>query len=352
MPKSGRGRSRKLAQGCYWRGNVIWYRQTVDGREHRESLRTDDADVARARAAIIRERLTSVAFGGAHRRTWQEAVVAWGEEIMGQVAPATAARYATSLEQIEPMLRDRTVEAITRATVEEIVAYRRRAGVTLATIRRDLSALSSVLAHAEAQGWREGNPARDRMGRLRERRDPIVLPSDADIARVIARAPGQFARLIEFARLTGMRQEEVASLEWRQVDGRKITIVGKGSKRRTIEISPAAGALLAALPRQLRGRAVFWHDDGQRYANVSARFAALTAGLAESAQRDGTAFRRFRFHDLRHRFAVDYLASGGSIYDLQRHLGHSSVKVTEIYLAHLTPDQERSARGGSTAAMG
>ena len=73
------------------------------------------------------------------------------------------------------------------------------------------------------------------------------------------------------------------------------------------------------------------------------------AAVGKTAQRDGTEFRRFRFDDLRHRFAVDYLGNGGSIYDLQRHLGHSSIKVTEIYLAHLTPEQERSARSGRTA---
>ena len=52
----------------------------------------------------------------------------------------------------------------------------------------------------------------------------------------------------------------------------------------------------------------------------------------------------FRFHDLRHRYAVDYLKAGGSIYDLQQHLGHSSVKTTEIYLDYLSPAETRAAK--------
>ncbi len=42
---------------------------------------------------------------------------------------------------------------------------------------------------------------------------------------------------------------------------------------------------------------------------------------------------RFRCHDLRHKFAIDYLKNGGDIYKLKQILGHSSVKATEMYLA-------------------
>ena len=43
--------------------------------------------------------------------------------------------------------------------------------------------------------------------------DPIRLPDEADIDAVVALAPGNFANLIRCAQHTGMRQEEVASLD-------------------------------------------------------------------------------------------------------------------------------------------
>jgi len=43
----------------------------------------------------------------------------------------------------------------------------------------------------------------------------------------------------------------------------------------------------------------------------------------------------FRYHDLRQKFAIDYLKAGGDIYRLSRILGHSSVKTTEIYLGYV-----------------
>lgn len=53
-------------------------------------------------------------------------------------------------------------------------------------------------------------------------------------------------------------------------------------------------------------------------------------------------------HHLRHLYAVRYLKNGGSIYVLQQLLGHGSIKVTEIYLDHLTPaEQERAKRAVS-----
>jgi integrase/recombinase XerD len=71
--------------------------------------------------------------------------------------------------------------------------------------------------------------------------------------------------------------------------------------------------------------------------------------LNSLARRDKSV-RRFRFHDLRHLHAVEWLRSGRSIYALQQRLGHSSIKVTEMYLGYLTPQEQHTANYGS--AMG
>src|SRR5215207_2544613 len=83
---------------------------------------------------------------------------------------------------------------------------------------------------------------------------------------------------------------------------------------------------------------LFWHHDGEPFANVSSRFALFVREVA-AARNPAHDFRPFRFHDLRHRYAVEYLKNGGGLYDLQHQLGHSSVKVTELYLAYLTPEE-------------
>ena len=44
-----------------------------------------------------------------------------------------------------------------------------------------------------------------------------------------------------------------------------------------------------------------------------------------------------RFHDLRHSFASNFMMAGGSIYDLQKILGHATITMTERY-SHLSPE--------------
>ena len=46
---------------------------------------------------------------------------------------------------------------------------------------------------------------------------------------------------------------------------------------------------------------------------------------------------RYRFHDLRHTFASHFVMNGGSLYDLQKLLGHARFEETQRY-AHLTPE--------------
>lgn len=111
---------------------------------------------------------------------WPKAVITWAEHMRGQIAPATFTRYLQSLKLCEQYLLGRMVGEIDGAIIRGLVAARRRI-VGIATVRRDLTAVSRVLAYAQAAGWREGNPALDAIRLLRERRDPIVLPDEGSI---------------------------------------------------------------------------------------------------------------------------------------------------------------------------
>lgn len=83
---------------------------------------------------------------------------------------------------------------------------------------------------------------------------------------------------------------------------------------------------------------------------VSSQFGATSRRLskapAQKSAQSRHSFVRFRFHDLRHLFAVRYLQNGGSIYALQGVMGHTSVKTTEICPACLTPDQQLKSKMG------
>jgi integrase/recombinase XerD len=284
-------------------------------------------------------------------RDFVEVMDFWSRWIAKQVSPKTAKRYACSLDQLAPCLDGKSLNAIDGRLIAEIIRERSAAGVTTATIKRDLVALSSVLNFSIDQGWRDDNPVLPRLGRIKERRDPIILPQRAHIDLVIERSPGMIADMVRVAMSTGAREDELLRSQRDAIDHerRQMTIVGKRNKRRVIDLNPfGAYDLLSRLPAYAGKPWLFWHSDGESYKNFASQFAAIVRRTAAWADQNGIAFRRFRFHDLRHWHAVQWLKEGRSIYDLQHRLGHSSIKTTEDYCEYLTPDEQRVAKGTGT----
>lgn len=342
-----RAGARKRRKGRLFRRGATWYgRLREAGGERTRSLLTGDRAEAARRLAAWAEAESGRRFTGP-RRTWEDAVAQWETDIAPGLKPATAERYRTSLWQLDATLSGKLLPAIDKAELGRVVEARRRSGATNATINRDLTAVGSVLGACAAWDWIEEDPTRhfDRRRLTRERREPIKIPPDADVAAVIARAPNGFSDLLAFLAETGMRQEEAAGLEWGDVapDRRTVTLTRtKTSRPRTIELRDEARAVLEQRPRYARSPMVFWHGEGQRYTTVPGRFRVIMGKVI--ATHDGMA--RFRCHDLRHKFAVDRLREGWDIYDLARYLGHSSVRVTERYLGYV-PGGAPIARGTS-----
>ena len=54
--------------------------------------------------------------------------------------------------------------------------------------------------------------------------------------------------------------------------------------------------------------------------------------------------RKCRFHDLRHTFATHYIQNKGSLFDLQKLLGHLRIENTLIYAHHSIEHLEKSAQ--------
>ncbi len=184
------------------------------------------------------------------------------------------------------------------------------------------------------RGWRGRHREYFRFVKEKTRARPLPPPDDIDAA--MARAPGNFAHLIRFAQYTGMRQEEIASLERPQIRRDKCDLLEtKANRPRVAPLDGRALGTLSGTVEHYKSTVVF-HHDGERYHNVASRFRALAKSAGVS----------FTFHDLRHWYAVDYLRNGGNTYDLQKILGHTSIRTTERYLAYLSPVEQEQAKYG------
>ena len=364
--------ARKAPAGCYWREGVLWGRAKVKGKDIRWSLHTDDTKLAAQRRAAGQKRAVADRYHGDAPRMFEEVVKEWSNAIEQQLGPKTYQRYLCSLEQIGPYVEGLKLSDVnTSMKIAEIVRERQKL-VKPATIKRDLVALSSVINYSVGEAWSESNAVLPRLGLIKERRDPINLPHDEDIELVISRAPGLWPYLIRSALLTGCREDELVKATLRDHDPKRkeLTVIAKGNRRRVIDLRWGnADNLFTSIPVFAGKPWIFWRHEDKRLRKDNAErgsdrvmkhkgdeiedpaqiFKRLVDETSVWAEENGKQFVRFRFHDLRHRHCVDYLKAGGNIFDLQQRVGHSSIKQTEEYLKHVSPEQARIAKYGRAA---
>lgn len=318
--------------------NIYYADFVVKGRRRRRSLRTAVLKKARVLLTQVKDEETIAAHFGHEQHSFLETAIKWAREYLpASVKAGTAKRYEVSVKQMKPYFKDKLIHDIGKPDIGNYVSARSAAGATNATIRRDLSALGSVLDFADGLGWRDGNPARDwSVRRIKEKPYIVTIPDRASVDRLIARCSPMFGACVRLLAETGMRQNEAVTLEWPQVDlqRREITLLKtKNSRPRVISIELSTALWLGRLPRHSVSQYVFWHGAGFLYANFSSRFAALVQSLKNT--------QAFTCHSLRHAYAVRQLKEGRDIYDLSRHLGHSSVQVTERYTRYVGQQEER-----------
>lgn len=344
--------------GIYWRNGIAYGRVYYQGGEYRKSLNTRDPEAARRAYKLWRDTFTPEG-----RLTFTDAVKHWEDlnrrETM--VKPSTMKRYRLAMRTLSAEFADTRLADIDTKAIGRWVKMRKKGEVVLdgkrlrpatnATIRRDLTALATAFRACIAVGAYHENPvlAWDRAV-IPERRQPFYVPTVAQIELMASAAPRGLAALIRFAAYIGCRQAEAAELHWRNVRlerGEVRFMHTKAGRARVVALrSPGgdAGGAVRAVPQHLSTPWVFWHTLGVPYKNVSQSWRELYQQVAEGEAKAGRALPYFNFHKLRHAFAIRWLESGGDIYDLSRHLGHTSVKTTEIYLDYI-----RQGYGGSDA---
>ena len=161
----------------------------------------------------------------------------------------------------------------------------------------------------------------------------LVSDTEIDLLRKALRAKlthrGILERdllILDTMAMTGMRRGEIVNLKVSDLyfnDGRSLLMVknGKGGKDRYIPLNPTiAGRLQKYISdRKLSGKLF----------PITAR--NLSIRVHNWAKKAGVP--QIHTHSFRHKFATDLLQKGANIRAVQELLGHSSLSVTERYLA-------------------
>ena len=131
---------------------------------------------------------------------------------------------------------------------------------------------------------------------------------------------------------TGVRVSELINLHIHEVDlrNRRILVMGKGSKERTIPFSPRTGQViwkyLTTRKEESWGNLLFVTNEGRQLTRSRVLRILRTIGRRAGVM-------KVTVHRFRHTFAVNYLRNGGDAYSLQMMLGHSTMEMVKTYLA-------------------
>jgi site-specific recombinase XerD len=141
---------------------------------------------------------------------------------------------------------------------------------------------------------------------------------------------------------TGIRVAELCSLTLESMHEGYLKVFGKGRKEREVGISPTTAKFLWKYIHQYRLAA----DDAvtalfTNFAGSPLRPSGVEKLIQRVREAAGITDVPVTPHKFRHTFARTWLERGGELYSLSRLMGHSSVKVTEIYLEDF---QSRQAR--------
>lgn len=232
---------------------------------------------------------------------------------------------------------------------------------------------------ASALKWAEGYhlvQSRATSGSVAPDRQPTArrLLTDDEVARIIRVCPGNwYGALFVVALTTGMRRAELQGLRWRNVVLPSDSMIGtvriieqlattspttwappKGHRRaqRSNGLPPVAVRALRTQRARIDRQAL--QVGTKLWPNLDLVFPtrrgwppcgrALMTSLAAVCKRAGVAPPYPGMHDLRHTFACRLEASGASIQEIQRALGHEFSSTTEIYLHQTERLQAKVAR--------
>ena len=225
------------------------------------------------------------------------------------------------------------VDALHTEQLRAFIASEHRRGLSPKSLQRRLSACRSFYRWLLRHGRIQANPAQPIRAPKAPRKLPQVL--DPDEAKALVEVPTDVSlglrdrALLELFYSSGLRLSELCGLRWRDLDlqGGLVTVLGKGSKQRSVPVGSHARAALAEWRNDQRpgGDAVVFPG---RNGPITPR--GVQARLRTLAQRQGL-FKRVHPHLLRHSFASHVLESSGDLRGVQELLGHADISTTQIY---------------------
>ena len=254
------------------------------------------------------------------------------------VSPATISWYTSALKWLPS-------ESPTQDELKATVVRMREKGLKATGCNSAIRALNSYLHWASGSERKCGSGCiHPRISPLKEPQNILPTLSDAQVGLLVSWKPGTnfYRRRLHLLTLvlldTGCRISEALHIRVCDIDldNLLITLNGKGSKQRIV---PFSFVLRKAIHRYISANRT--KPDALLFATHQGvavrRMTALRCVKALCLELGFTPPGR-TLHSFRHTFAVGYLRRGGSVFHLQKVLGHTSLEMTRRYTNLVTAD--------------
>mgnify|MGYP003536948793 FL=1 len=258
-------------------------------------------------------------------------------QIERRMSPHTLDAYRRDLDALAAWTMEQGVADVSALHTEQLrvfIASEHRRGLSPKSLQRRLSACRSFYLWLLKHGRIAASPAAG----LRAPKAPRKLPQVLDVDEAVqlvelptdTRLGLRDRAILELFYSSGLRLSELCALRWRDLDLAEglVTVLGKGSKQRTVPVGSHARKALDAWRGESRGQADGAVFPGRGGAPITPR--AVQIRLRQLAQRQGL-FKRVHPHLLRHSFASHVLESSGDLRGVQELLGHADIATTQIY---------------------
>ncbi len=258
--------------------------------------------------------------------------------------PKTLALYSQTLRNLLSFVGNKSLPAITARDIDHLKAVRMKE-VSPTKVKIDLVMLKAAFHTAMRWGYVSENPIKKVAMPLLPQTMPVYLGKE-EFQRLLSVVKQEWLKdLIIVAACTGLRQGEVLSFEWKDIDfdRRLLTVRNKANfktkagKVRSVPLNDVVRLILQRRFQQFAATSSKVFSLGDKPISSS-----YVSHLFKAYVRKVGLDPKLHFHSLRHTFATWLVQEGVSIYEVQKLLGHSSISVTQIY-SHLAASELHGA---------
>lgn len=199
------------------------------------------------------------------------------------------------------------------------------------TCRIFVNRLTAALTKAVSEGLLDRNPFKQLDPKEKPKKDSAMREflTIEELRKVIA-TPCRYdivKRAFLFSCFTGLRYSDIKSLLWSEIhkaaDGKTLYTEHPQVKTWKVVTIPLSGEALKWMPKQQNGKETVFHQ-------LQITSTTVEVILAEWMQEAGIQ-KHITYHCSRHTAATLLLTLGADLYTVSKILGHSSIKMTEVY---------------------